>query len=48
MQPGTVVASPCLVVVLEWQASGNPTGDGTENWVWDAERLQTALDRAVK
>jgi len=37
-----------VLVVLEWQASGNPTGDGTENWVWSTERLQTALDRAVE
>ena len=36
-----------VVVVLEWQGSGNPTGDGTEDWVWDADRLQAALDRAV-
>ncbi len=36
-----------VVVVLEWQASGNPMGDGANAWVWDAERLQTALDRAV-
>ena len=36
-----------VVVVLEWQASGNPAGDGAEDWVWDAQRLQTALDRAV-
>jgi len=37
-----------VVVVLEWQGSGNPIGDGTEDWVWDADRLQTALDRAVE
>jgi hypothetical protein len=36
-----------VVVVLEWQASGNPSGDGGNAWVWNAERLQTALDRAV-
>jgi len=37
-----------VVVVLEWQGSGNPTDDGTEDWVWDADRLQAALDRAVE
>lgn len=36
-----------VLVVLEWQASGNPTGEGPQDWVWDAERLQLALDRAV-
>jgi hypothetical protein len=36
-----------VVVVLEWQASGNPSGDGAQDWAWDAERLRTALDRAV-
>ena len=36
-----------VVVVLEWQASGNPAGDGDGDWVWTTERLQTALDRAV-
>lgn len=36
-----------VVVVLEWQASGNPSGDGAQDWVWDAERLRAALDRAV-
>ncbi len=36
-----------VVVVLEWQASGNPSGDGADDWVWTTERLQTALDRAV-
>jgi len=36
-----------VLVVLEWQASGNPAGDGAQDWAWDAERLQTALDRAV-
>lgn len=36
-----------VVVVLEWQASGNPIGEGAQDWVWDAEKLQAALDRAV-
>lgn len=36
-----------VVVVLEWHASGNPAGDGTQDWVWTTERLQSALDRAV-
>ena len=36
-----------VVVVLEWQASGNPAGDGEDDWVWTTERVQTALDRAV-
>ncbi len=36
-----------VVVVLEWQASGNPAGDGEGDWAWTTERLQTALDRAV-
>jgi hypothetical protein len=35
-----------VLVVLEWQASGNPSGDGAQDWAWDADRLQTALDRA--
>ena len=33
-----------IVVVLEWSSMGNPEDTG---WVWDADRLQTALDRAV-
>jgi hypothetical protein len=36
-----------VVVVLEWHASGNPMGDGGQDWVWTADRLQTALDAAV-
>lgn len=36
-----------VVVVLEWQASANPIGEGAGDWVWTTERLQTALDRAV-
>lgn len=36
-----------VVVVLEWLASGSPTGDVENDWVWTAERLQAALDRAV-
>ena len=36
-----------VVVVLEWQASGNPNGEGPRAWAWDADRLRTALDRAV-
>jgi len=37
-----------VVVVLEWQGSGNPMGDAGQYWVWSTERLQTALDRAVE
>lgn len=37
-----------VVVVLEWQAFSNPAGDGEQDWVWTAERLQTALDRATR
>jgi hypothetical protein len=36
-----------LVVTLEWTGMGNPAGDGPDDWVWTAERLRTALDRAV-
>lgn len=36
-----------VVVVLEWLGSGSPTGDVDTDWVWTAERLQTALDRAT-
>lgn len=36
-----------VVVVLEWQASANPAGEGASDWVWTAERLQAALGRAV-
>lgn len=36
-----------VVVVLEWRAYGNPA-EGADGWVWTAERLQTALDRAVR
>lgn len=35
-----------VVVVLEWQASANP-GEVSDWWTWDADRLQTALDRAT-
>ena len=37
-----------VVVVLEWQASANPSGDGEDDWAWTPERVQTALDRAVR
>ena len=36
-----------VVVVLEWTSNGNPMGDGSTAWVWDAERLSAALDRAA-
>lgn len=36
-----------VVVVLEWQASANPVGEGAQDWVWDAEKLRAALDSAV-
>ena len=40
-------ATANVVVVLEWQAWANPSGGGADAWVWSAERLQVALDRAV-
>lgn len=36
-----------VVVVLEWLASGSPAGEVDSDWVWTAERLRTALDRAT-
>lgn len=36
-----------MVVVLEWSSMGNPVGEGPDDWVWTAERLETALDRAI-
>jgi len=36
-----------VVVVLEWQASGNPGEDSGSGWVWTADRLRTALDQAA-
>ncbi len=33
-----------VLVVLQWRSMGKPDGVG---WVWDAQRLGTALDRAV-
>ena len=36
-----------VVVVLEWQASGNPAGKGADDWAWDADLLRTALDIAT-
>jgi hypothetical protein len=39
-----VIQDANIVVVLEWSSMGNPEDTG---WVWDANRLQTALDRAV-
>ena len=41
-----VARSANIVVVLEWSSMGQPGEDRTA-WVWSAERLQTALDRAV-
>lgn len=37
-----------VLVVLQLNGMGNPAGDGPTDWVWDADRLQTALDRAVR
>jgi hypothetical protein len=38
-----------VVVVLEWQASGNPAGDeDPQAWAWTPELLQTALDTATE
>jgi hypothetical protein len=37
-----------VVVVLEWTGMGNPVGEGPADWVWTAERLQTALETAVR
>jgi hypothetical protein len=34
-----------VVVVLQWHSMGQPTG---VDWVWDANRMASALDRAVK
>jgi hypothetical protein len=36
-----------VLVVLQLNAMGNPAGDGPDDWVWTADRLRTALDRAV-
>ena len=36
-----------VLVVLQLNAMGNPAGEGPEDWVWTAETLQTALDRAI-
>lgn len=36
-----------IVVVLQWSSMGDPTGDATDTWVWTADRLQAALDRAT-
>jgi hypothetical protein len=37
-----------VVVLLGWNSMGSPYGDGSAQWVWTAERLQTALDTAVR
>ena len=42
-----VIRDANIVVVLEWSSMGNPEGDTATDWVWDANRLQTALDRAL-
>jgi hypothetical protein len=34
-----------VVVVLQWHSMGQPTG---VDWVWDANRMASALDRAVE
>ena len=34
-----------VVVVLEWQASGNAAGDGGQDWTWTAERLDSRPGR---
>jgi hypothetical protein len=39
-----VIREANIVVVLEWSSMGNPEDTG---WVWDAGRLQTALNRAL-
>lgn len=36
-----------VLVVLQLNAMGNPAGEGVDDWVWTADRLQLALDRAV-
>ena len=36
-----------VLVVLQLNAMGNPAGEGADDWVWTADRLQLALDRAV-
>jgi hypothetical protein len=37
-----------VVVMLEWNGMGNPAGEGPADWVWTADRLRTALDRAIE
>jgi hypothetical protein len=39
-----VVRAANVVVVLQWHSMGQPTG---VDWVWDANRMASALDRAV-
>lgn len=39
-----VVLKANVVVVLQWGSMGKPDG---VDWVWDADLLQTAVDRAV-
>lgn len=42
-----VNAKANIVVVLEWTSMGNPYGRDSTTWVWTADRLRLALDRAV-
>jgi len=42
-----VNAKANIVVVLEWTSMGNPYGRDATTWVWTADRLRLALDRAV-
>jgi len=39
-----VIREANVVVVLEWSSMGNPLKTG---WIWDADRLGTARDRAL-
>jgi hypothetical protein len=39
-----VVREANVVVVLQWSSMGQPTG---VDWVWDADRMTAALDRAT-
>jgi hypothetical protein len=36
-----------VLVVLQWSSNGNPEGNAATDWVWDANRLGTALKRAL-
>jgi hypothetical protein len=42
-----VVRSANVVVVLQWSSMGQPDADKAA-WVWTADRLQQAIDRAVQ